>query len=42
MNWNYKVHTPEEYLEHFPIKAEEVPPVVGLPMTNQVNIKEEI
>jgi hypothetical protein len=31
MNWNYKVLTPEEYLKKFPIKAEEVPPVVGQP-----------
>jgi hypothetical protein len=31
MNWNYKVLAPEEYLEIFPIKAEEVPPVVGQP-----------
>jgi hypothetical protein len=31
MNWNYKVLTPKEYLKSFPIKAEEVPPVVGQP-----------
>ena len=38
MNWNYKVHTPEEYLEHFPIKAEEVPPVIGLPTFVSSNV----
>ena len=38
MNWNYKVLTPEEYLEHFPIKAEEVPPVVGLPTFISSNV----
>jgi hypothetical protein len=31
MNWNYKVLTPEEYLESFPIKADEIPSVIGEP-----------
>jgi hypothetical protein len=38
MNWNYKVLTPEEYLESFPIKAEEVPPVVGQPTFVAANV----
>ena len=38
MNWNYKVLTPEEYLEHFPIKAEEVQLVVGLPTFVSSNV----
>ena len=38
MNWNYKVLTPEEYLESFPIQAEEVPPVVGQPTFVAANV----
>ena len=38
MSWNYKVLTPEEFTEHFPTKAEEVPPVVGLPTFVSSNV----
>jgi hypothetical protein len=38
MNWNYRVLTPEEYLESFPIIAEEVPPVVGQPTFVDANV----
>jgi hypothetical protein len=38
MDWNYKVLTLEEYLESFPIKAEEVPPVVGQPTLVAANV----
>ena len=39
MSWNYHVHTAEEYLDHqFPIKAEEVEAVVGLPSFVSSNI----
>jgi hypothetical protein len=38
MNWNYEVLTPEEYLESFPIQAEEVPPVVGQPTFVAANV----
>jgi hypothetical protein len=38
MNWNYKVLTPEEYLESFPIQAEDVPPVVGQPTFVAANV----
>jgi hypothetical protein len=38
MNWNYKLLTPKEYLERFPIKAEEVPPVVGQPTFGASNV----
>jgi hypothetical protein len=31
MNYNIKVLSPEEYLEQFPIQAEEVPQVIGRP-----------
>ena len=37
-SWNYKVLTPEEFTEHFPTKAEEVPPVVGLPTFVSSNV----
>ena len=38
MSWNCHVLTPEEYLEAFPTKAEEVPPVVGLPTFVSSNV----
>jgi hypothetical protein len=38
MNWNYKVLTPEEYLESLPIQAEEVPAVVGQPTFVAANV----
>jgi hypothetical protein len=38
MNWNYKVLTPKEYLESFPIQAEEVPPVIGQPTFVAANV----
>jgi hypothetical protein len=38
MNWNYKVLTPEEYLESFPIQAEEVRPVVEQPTCVAANV----
>jgi hypothetical protein len=38
MNWNYKVLTPEEYLEKISIKAEEIPPVVGQPTLVASNV----
>jgi hypothetical protein len=31
MNYNITVLSPEEYLERFPIQAEEVPQVIGKP-----------
>ena len=31
MNWSYKIFTPEEFLEEFPVKPEEIDPVVGIP-----------
>jgi hypothetical protein len=38
MNYNIKVLTPEEYLEQFPIQAEEVPRVVGKPTFVSANV----
>jgi hypothetical protein len=37
MNYNITVLSPEEYLERFPIQAEEVPQVIGKPTFASAN-----